>query len=114
MIGLTHIWIDWLRINIYWAICNKQKYEELIFKEFKIKINTEHEIDGRFRVFIKGKTPIGVIWICKKSQKTIAHECFHAAYWMLGERGIRPSDETEEVFAYMIEYLVEKITEKQK
>ena len=39
----------------------------------------------------------------------IAHECFHAVYSILESKKIPLCYETEEVYAYLIQYLVNKI-----
>ena len=41
----------------------------------------------------------------------VAHEAYHAAYSVLNKVGIQPGFETEEVFAYMIQFLVREILE---
>jgi len=40
---------------------------------------------------------------------TIAHECFHIAHFMFDSIGIYLSDDSQETYAYYIEYLVETI-----
>jgi hypothetical protein len=44
------------------------------------------------------------------TQGIIAHEVFHAVWMILATMGVEPSVESEEVYAYMIEYIVNKIT----
>ena len=44
----------------------------------------------------------------------IAHECLHLARMILRNRDIPFSDDTEEVYAYLLDYLVEEITEMVK
>jgi hypothetical protein len=39
----------------------------------------------------------------------IAHECFHAVYSILSNKGIQLSQETEEVYAYLLQFLINKI-----
>jgi hypothetical protein len=42
----------------------------------------------------------------------IAHEAFHAAFRILNSIGLNPSYETEEAYAYLLDYIVNKIKEK--
>jgi hypothetical protein len=42
---------------------------------------------------------------------TIAHECFHAAYGILPQLGIELCQETEEVYAYAIDYLFSAVSD---
>jgi hypothetical protein len=39
----------------------------------------------------------------------VAHEAYHAAYSVLSRIGIQPGFETEEVYAYLIQFLVREI-----
>ena len=39
----------------------------------------------------------------------IAHEAFHAVWMILATMGVEPSVESEEVYAYMLEYIVNRI-----
>lgn len=39
----------------------------------------------------------------------IAHETFHAVWMVLAIMGVEPSVESEEVYAYMIEYIINQI-----
>lgn len=39
----------------------------------------------------------------------IAHEAFHAVWMILATMGVEPSVDSEEVYAYMIEHVVNKI-----
>ena len=48
----------------------------------------------------------------KKDAETIgliAHEAYHATYSILNKIGIQPGFETEEVYAYLIQFLVKEI-----
>lgn len=44
----------------------------------------------------------------------IAHECFHATCFILESKKIALCNETEEVYAYLLQYLVNKIIKKCK
>ena len=39
----------------------------------------------------------------------VAHESYHAAYSILSRLGIQPGYETEEVYAYLVQYIVTEI-----
>jgi hypothetical protein len=41
----------------------------------------------------------------------IAHESFHAVFRILNSIGLNPSYETEEAYAYLLDYIVNKIKE---
>lgn len=42
----------------------------------------------------------------------IAHEAFHASFRILNSIGLNPSYETEEAYAYLLDYIVNKIKEQ--
>lgn len=44
-----------------------------------------------------------------KDLGVLVHELFHAAYFILQKAGISCNDSTDEAYAYLIEFLVEKI-----
>lgn len=51
-----------------------------------------------------------VLWICNPSEVDgIAHETFHAVYWLLSNQGIQLTPETNEVYAYMMGWIVKGI-----
>lgn len=50
----------------------------------------------------------------KISYGTIAHECYHATCRILKRKGIFYSEETEEAYAYLLDYLVTKTIEHLK
>lgn len=54
---------------------------------------------GNIYLFIHPQYPAG----------TLVHECYHLAYEVLDFMGVYPCNETAEVFAYLIEYLFDKI-----
>jgi hypothetical protein len=50
-----------------------------------------------------------IYFIDKPSPGLIAHEAFHAVWMILATMGVEPSVESEEVYAYMLEYIVNSI-----
>ena len=75
-------------------------------KEIK-KLN--YHSDAKTYMFSTGQT---VIVLEDKSPCTIAHEAFHAADLLLRRIGLSACKETDEVYAYMIGYIVGEITTK--
>jgi len=94
--------------EIYDHVCHRYSREEfdLAFDDWteRSDARTVTHRDGfvliRFRNVIED-TPehIGLV----------AHEVYHATYSILAMKGIRPCYETEEVYAYLIQYLVTEI-----
>lgn len=50
-------------------------------------------------------------FVKEPTQGVIAHEAFHAAWMILATMGVSPSVDSEEVYAYLIEYLVNQIND---
>jgi hypothetical protein len=51
-----------------------------------------------------------VLWVGSVNDySVIAHEIFHAAYWLLSNQGIQLTPETNEVYAYLIGWMTEEI-----
>ena len=75
-----------------------------------IKVNESSRRRGHF---FKAASGVGAIWLHERSSAgALAHEVYHAAFWLLRDRGVRPSASTEEVFAYFHQHLVEAINAK--
>ena len=106
-----HIWIALFGINIYWVRCSHSKYEELVEEEFAAKApDMEESVAARFEVYTKHDIPIGVIWLSREAElPSVAHECVHAAHWICKKKGIWLTDSSEEIYAYLVEYLLSNI-----
>jgi hypothetical protein len=68
-------------------------------------------------------TTDALFWVCSKKNAwfiafnkgkinpgTIAHECFHATCRILKQKGILYTEDTEEAYAYLLDYLVTTVT----
>lgn len=76
----------------------------------EVRQSLEGMKDGR-TVYFEGKGAIVVLRHKVLGAKTMAllvHEIYHAVSYILQSRGIDPSDETEEVYAYLNQDLCEK------
>lgn len=108
-----YVWIDILGGNIYWIHCSRTEYEKRVRLEFEVEPpKYGKETQANFSVYHKGETPIGVIWFRKKTIPILAHECFHATHWICHKQGIWLTDSSEEVYAYILEYLIKKLGER--
>ena len=109
--NIIHIWEPLFRSNFYYIIAdNIEKYHEIVKKSFKIKLaHKERDIEGNATSCVKDGNTLHFIWTKKHSPSTLAHECFHAASDDLACKGIKLTDESNEAFAYHIEFLMENI-----
>ena len=108
----NHIWIDWLKLNVYWSVSSLEDFEQTFKREFGILPDIQESNGGKFFSVLKEDQRIGVIWIRKPFKfQILAHECFHCVHWIMQERGMRLDDSSEEVYAYLLQYLICKINE---
>jgi hypothetical protein len=114
-----HLWIELYHTDIYWVTCSRQKYEKLIRHEFDQEAPPcERDCGSRFEVYEKTDREIGVIWLREEKTKEeiskytigiLGHEALHAVHWILQKRGIWLTDSSEEVYAYLIQFIVDKL-----
>jgi hypothetical protein len=92
--------------KLYDCLCHRFTREQfdLAFDDWKSDARTVTHSDGfiivRFRQKI-GKDPDRIA--------LVAHECYHTAYSVLSRINVQPGFETEEVYAYLIQFLVREI-----
>ena len=92
--------------QLYDCLCHRFTREQfdLAFDDWKSDARTVTHSDGFIIVRFRGKI--------KKEPDIlglVAHEAYHAAYSVLNKIGIQPGFETEEVYAYLIQFLVREI-----
>jgi hypothetical protein len=110
-----HIWIELYHVDLYWVVCERGRYEQLIKDEFGVDApEGGKNSDARFEVHSKEGREIGVLWFNTKNaekpnMEIIAHEAFHAAHWILQKQGLWLTDSSEEAYAYLIQFIVKKI-----
>ncbi len=116
MKGFKHIYIDIYKENIYFATCSWQQYKKLTKSEFGL-ILTHKNPDGLFgvRYHKNSDVPVGTIWIKPNADlATLAHECFHATFWIMQMKGIGLSDESEESYSWLLQFFMERIIKFRK
>jgi hypothetical protein len=92
--------------QLYDCLCHRFTREQfnLAFDDWKSDARTVTHSDGfvivRFRNKIKKNA---------ESIGLVAHEAYHTTYSVLNRIGIQPGFETEEVYAYLIQFLVKEI-----
>jgi hypothetical protein len=103
LIGEKHLVLPWARKNIM----------PEVFEEFEKKwtaddnhktVKRSTQAQGHY--FCGGGS---IFWFPRWDLTVAVHEMAHAHHHMLMERGIMLCDETDEVYAYTIEYLYKKI-----
>ena len=95
----------------YFNVSNEQEYNQILKIRFKIDrpSNKADETDGGFNVYEHNGTEVCFIWSKGKDVSIIAHECMHAVGYVLRRKGIPFNADTDEAYAYLLQFLVKEI-----
>ncbi len=110
---IKHIYDPIFRVNYYYFLTKSEgEFIKGINKQFNKNfcIPTEETKSGGFMVFVKKNTDICCFWA--KSQSELAHEIIHCIAYTLIEKGIKLTDDTDEIYAYYMEYLLRECNKK--
>lgn len=106
----VHIFDPIFRQNYYVFYNEKKELYYKFLKENKAEYEEDQFINGQFKHIVVDNTEIGVLWAVDTSALT--HEALHAVNWCLWGRGIDHNDETEEIFAYMQNFIIDRTLEE--
>jgi len=107
---LRHIYIEMYGVNIYYIRCRREEYDRHIALQFNGIAPVKPKSDGTFEIYEKKGQDVGVIWLSAKADMShLVHECFHAAYHFLTNRGLCLNDGSDEAYAYFLQYIFGKI-----
>ena len=89
------------------------KFKEFANKHLGLNLDLDDTDSGAFVPITdkKANATVGLIW-SKDKKETLNHELLHATTWALGNRGIKLSDDSDEIFCYYQGFLLKCITEK--
>lgn len=76
------------------------------------KLDYVDDIDGDVACCMHSKKRSCEVWILlapDASAGLVAHECVHAANFLLGDLGVRVTQRNDESHAYMVQWLVDEI-----
>lgn len=109
---VIHVWDAMFTTNYYYVIAPSfAKYLEIVKRRFNVNLpNKEHEPEGNTTsCFREGSGYLTFIWTRDHSVDTIAHECFHAISGDFEQKGVKLSNESNELYAYAIQFLIREI-----
>lgn len=113
--NFLHIYDHIFHCNYYYVYAkNHKEYCKTINKEFHLNIEVDEGKDGCFNAFSKKDTDVGVIWSRGGNVPTIAHECLHAVSYFLRGKGVPLSNDTDEIYAYLFDFLFETIVKAKR
>lgn len=105
-----HIYDPIFRQNIYYILSTTQDDLVKVMKErLGIDAKKKDGCEGRFLTAEKSGCLVGVIWTSNRNPWIITHEVTHATCWTLESKGVPLTFETEEVYAYMNQFLFREI-----
>lgn len=108
---ILHIFDFVFRQNYYYInAIGKDDYSKIVKKQLKIdyKFNKD-EKNGGFSIYEQYGHEVCFIWTKGKRYDNVCHECFHAIRYMLEQRGLTINKDTDEIFAYTLQWLVDEI-----
>ena len=108
---IQHIYDPVFKQNYYFIDCkNHDEFLKICSEEIKVDLENEKTlVDGECYELIINGIPVQVFWANKRRIEIVVHECFHAIYTCLSTRGIVLSNSSEEIFAYLLQFLIEEI-----
>lgn len=105
-----YIWVPSYQANVWWFRGTHKQYAALIWKEFKREASEiSPTVNGGVGEYLSKGQTVHVIWLKNSKFHILAHECFHAAYHILRDRGVYLTDGSEESFAYLMDFLIQEI-----
>lgn len=105
-----YIWVPIYQANVWWFRGPRKQYDKLVWKEFKREAPEKRiTVNATVEEYLIGDQRVHVIWLKNHKVHVLAHECFHAAYHILRDRGVYLTDGSEEAFAYLMDFLIQEI-----
>lgn len=100
-VGSHELLADWVKKNVLdW------RKKELLEHMEDDKNNPKHNNLGR-TYFLSGGGSL--IWLKESNESIFVHELVHASHHLLQDKATPLSDDTEEVYAYLLEYLYSQL-----
>lgn len=100
---MANFWLFWK-----WSV---KDYQEYLKEEFGV-VKDLTEYYGSFEVFEKENKRIHLIWVSDDSRSPyadLAHECVHAANFVLNQAGVLPDFNNDEAHAYYVRMLMNEV-----
>jgi len=107
---LRCLYVELYGFNVYYIRCSHSEYNVHIKREFGCRAPVVDLLcRGKFEVYERDSVLIGVIWLHPGSDiGHLVHECFHCVHYFLDYKGLVLSSSSEEAYAYLLEYLLNK------
>lgn len=125
-VGQWHWYDPIYRSNFALVSCKPEQAPKRLCRVLPGDVAREADVGGRMnREGLAGKSgrcccisdtdsgDVLVFWIAAHADvSVIAHEAFHATYWILKRKGLSLDESSEEAYTYFLEWLVREITSR--
>ena len=107
---IKHIYDPVFRQN-FWYVCapSHKIFLEIIKMAGMPPSQHKEYTEGEMAVYIKNAMPVITIWTKNKKPDILAHEICHAVSYSLRHKGLPLSDDTEETYCYLTQFLMKEI-----
>jgi hypothetical protein len=107
-----HLYIELYGFDVYFIRCCRTLYEKKIKEEFGYPARSVPPWNAAtYEVYERENgRQVGVIWLCETGGRDLlVHEVFHVAHFVLDQKGLSLTNDSEEAYAYLIQWMFEKI-----
>jgi len=71
--------------------------------------------NGHCEIIFDGQQYFPIIWVSNPDEPwVLAHELEHFVHWLLGYKGLKFTDDSEEAYAYLLSYLMQLMMESRR
>jgi hypothetical protein len=102
---IKHLYQKTYKINIWFCFGTPDNYFKKQMKK-ELEMNIVEQLPEAI-TYANEKKGLYIIWTRNKNYAHLAHEIFHAVAFIMRDRGLRLSDDSDEAYAYLIEELFE-------
>ena len=97
--------------NVYYVKCSRGMYTKMIKREFnEIAPEKADTVMATFEVYPHKGIAIRVVWLAEKAGiDQLVHECFHLTHDVMQDRGLYLTDQSDEAYAYFMQFVFKKM-----
>lgn len=97
---IKHLYHTTYKVNIWVCYGTPDNY-------FKKQMKNELDLDiqdylPNGQCLANSKKAVYIIWTRKKYLPDLVHECFHATFFILKDKGLKLDDSSDEAYAYLL------------
>lgn len=111
MAKLRWFYEEMYNFNVDYVRCSRKVYDKLVKARTGLDAPVKHADSlATYEMYPVDDSFVHIVWLNADSGVSqLAHECFHVAHSILQDRGMKLSDDSEEAYAYLIQFLFNKM-----